>query len=260
MAGSIRAPLARDLVGFEQTRWRVALPILPSPTVTVMIQLAERFPGTPVAFVAGPATSAAMVFPVGPAVRVDVKLKPIGAARLFGPVLDELADRRVELDALLPARSATRFVDQLVDAGWDHRLALVEGLLADQVAAAPAIEERVAWAWQQLWQSCGAVPIGHLVAEVGWSHRHFIRQFRRHTGLTPKAAGQLIRLSTTLAALQAGEGSLAGLAVRAGYYDQAHMARELRRAVDATPGQIIRCSDPAPPASVARSPGRQPPR
>jgi hypothetical protein len=45
--------LARDLVGFEQTSPPKRLRILPSPTVTLMLQLGELFAGLPAAFVSG---------------------------------------------------------------------------------------------------------------------------------------------------------------------------------------------------------------
>jgi methylphosphotriester-DNA--protein-cysteine methyltransferase len=41
--------------------------------------------------------------------------------------------------------------------------------------------------------SGGAVPIGRLVREVGWSHRHLIARFRQQVGLAPKTAARLVR-------------------------------------------------------------------
>ena len=47
---ALRPLLERELIGFEQRAWLAPLKILPSPTVTVMFQLADQFPGTPRAF------------------------------------------------------------------------------------------------------------------------------------------------------------------------------------------------------------------
>ena len=225
-----------------------------------MLQLADQFPGTPRAFVVGPRCSAETIFPVGSTACVDVRLTPIGAARLFGPVLGDMIDQQVDLDVLLRGRhTADLLIDRLLEGTWSQRLITVERFLIDRLAIEAHVPPEVSWAWQALRRTCGEVRVGRLVAETGWSHRHFVRQFRRHTGLAPKAAGQLIRLSATLEALQHEQPiSLAGLAVRLGYHDQAHMTREVSRGVGATPGQLMTAPDLAPPASVAESPCRPP--
>lgn len=247
------------MIGFEQRAWLAPLKILPSPTVTVMFQLADQFPGTPRVFVVGPRTSAATIFPIGATACVDVKLTPVGAARLFGPVLGDMIDQQVDLDVLLRGRRADLLIDQLLEGTWPQRLITVERFLMDRLGMAAFVPPEVDWAWQAIRRTCGEVRVGRLVAETGWSHRHFVRQFRRHTGLAPKAAGRLIRLSAVLQALQHEEPiSLAELAVRSGHYDQAHMSREVRRGVGATPGQLMTARDLVPPASVAESPSRPP--
>lgn len=257
---ALRPLLERELIGFEQRAWPAPLKILPSPTVTVMFQLAGQFPGTPRAFVVGPRSSAETIFPVGATACVDVKLTPVGAARLFGPVLGDMIDQQVDLDVLLRGRrAADLLIDQLLEGTWYQRLIAVERFLIDRLGMAAFVPPEVDWAWQAIRRSCGEVRVGRLVAETGWSHRHFVRQFRRHTGLAPKAAGQLVRLSAALQALQHEEAiSLAELAVRSGYHDQAHMSRDVRRRVGATPGQLMTARDLAPPAIVAESLRRPP--
>ena len=208
----------------------------------------------------GPRSSAETIFPVGATACVDVKLTPVGAARLFGPVLGDMIDQQVDLDVFLRGRrTADLLIDQLLEGTWSQRLITVERFLIGQLAIEALVPPEVSWAWQALRRSGGEVRVGRLVSETGWSHRHFVRQFRRHTGLAPKAAGQLIRLSAALQALQHEEStSLAELAVRLGYHDQAHMTREVSRGVGATPGQLMTAHDLAPPASVAESPCRPP--
>ena len=140
-----------------------------------------------------------------------------------------------------------------------QRLITVERFLIDRLGMAAFVPPEVDWAWQAIRHTCGGVRVGRLVAETGWSHHHFVRQFRRHTGLAPKAACQPISLSAVLQALQHEEPvSLADLAVRLGYHDQAHMSREVSRAVGATPGQLMKARDLASPASVAESLRRPP--
>lgn len=75
--------------------------------------------------------------------------------------------------------------------------------------------------------------------EADLSARSLQRRFLRATGLTLGAHRQIerARLATHLLA----EGlPILDVALRAGYFDQAHLTRSLRRWIGRTPGQVAR--------------------
>ena len=65
---------------------------------------------------------------------------------------------------------------------------------------------------------------------LGLSQRQFERRFVAHWGMAPKQFQVIARLNSTLGNALAAPGSpVVGLAVDQGYYDQSHMARDVRR-------------------------------
>jgi transcriptional regulator GlxA family with amidase domain len=68
------------------------------------------------------------------------------------------------------------------------------------------------------------------------SRRQLGRLFRERVGITPKSFGRLGRFQRALRALDGSRHqSLAGVAARAGYFDQAHLCRDFRSFGDTTP-------------------------
>ena len=97
----------------------------------------------------------------------------------------------------------------------------------------------MAWAWRQLEGSCGAVPIGLLAEEIGWSRRHFVDRFRRHVGLAPKPTARVLRFARAHTLLSRSGGSVGEVAARCGYADQSHLVRECHRLAGCTPSALV---------------------
>ena len=96
-------------------------------------------------------------------------------------------------------------------------------------------------AWQLLDHSDGALTIGALAAEVGWSRQHLGRRFVEEFGLSPKSAARVMRFDRTRHALAARPTttSIAEVAAACGYYDQAHLNREFAELAHCTPTQLL---------------------
>ncbi len=76
---------------------------------------------------------------------------------------------------------------------------------------------------------------------VGMSHRQLSRVFRQRVGLGPKALIRLGRFQRALRLLDnPGRRSVAAVALRTGYYDQAHLARDFRLFAGVGPGRYLR--------------------
>jgi transcriptional regulator GlxA family with amidase domain len=107
----------------------------------------------------------------------------------------------------------------------------------------PAAAPEVRWAWRRLVSSAGAVPIGSLAREAGWSHKHLIRKFRQQVGLTPKTAARLLRFEHAWRLVGDGEPAhWDRIAADGGYADQSHLIRDFREFTGGTPPG----SSPAP--------------
>jgi AraC-like DNA-binding protein len=169
---------------------------------------------------------------------LELRLTPIGARRLLGLPLHELANGTHALAELLPgARTLTARVREAQT--WDERFDLLEVFLTERLAEAPPAPREVDWAWRQLVSSGGRVRVRALAGDLGWSPRRLIDRFRDHVGLPPKAAARVIRFDRAVSALRSGTPRVAEVAAACGYADQAHLGRELRELGGVTPGQLI---------------------
>ncbi|NES12160.1 MULTISPECIES: AraC family transcriptional regulator [Micromonospora] len=202
------------------------------------------------AFVAGPFDAYCTTRTVGEGVGVQLLLTPPAARLLLGLPLGELANRAVPVDHL--DRWLARLRDDLAAVpDWPGRFARLDVALADRLAVAGPVDRRLLRAWRLLSGSGGAVEVGAVADEVGWSRRHLATVFRREFGLPPKTVGRLVRFQRAYATLGQGvagappadrPGALgwAELAVHCGYYDQSHLIREFREFAGRTPGMVGR--------------------
>ncbi len=80
--------------------------------------------------------------------------------------------------------------------------------------------------------------VEQLVQISGWTARTVQRRFRRDVGIGPKWVLTRFRLQQAALALEQDPAvDLAGLAVRLGWYDQAHLTNDFRRMLGETPGE-----------------------
>jgi AraC-like DNA-binding protein len=160
----------------------------------------------------------------GRSLGIHVNLEPPAAHRLFGLPLDELAYRQVPLEDVL---DEPFLVERLHHAGtWDERFRLLDEVLVKRLAP-PSPE--ITWAWNRLVESDGAVRIGELARELGWSRKRIAARFREEIGLPPKRVARLLRFERARAAVESAKRpDWARIAHETGYYDQSHLINEFR--------------------------------
>jgi AraC-like DNA-binding protein len=148
--------------------------------------------------------------------------------------MEHLARRVVSLEDVL---GGDELVERLHDAAsWQARFALLDALLLRRLDAAPPVDARVQQAWTRLRSSDGAIEIGALAREVGWSRRHLAQRFRTEVGLAPKTVARILRFERVTRTLRANGGDgLAEVAYACGYADQAHLNRDFRELAGTTP-------------------------
>jgi AraC-like DNA-binding protein len=201
--------------------------VLPDGCIDLVFDLGG--PDGPRGYAVGAMTRSLAMRMAGRVEVVGVRFRPGGAA--LGLPAGELTDRRAELDDLglaavcapvLEAGSARAAVPLLAEA-----LGAMRWSAPEPVAAA---------AWARLRSTAGALAVRELAAELGVGERRLQRVFHEHVGLTPKEAARVARMSAALALMRADARlPLGRVALRAGYYDQAHFNREFARLVGVAP-------------------------
>lgn len=172
-----------------------------------------------------------------PVVSVGVQLAPGAAPALLGVPVDALGGRHLDLE-LLWGSSATEIQERLAHTPPEARLDLFERLLAERIQPTRTLHPGIAAA---IGLFEGSTEVRAAVEASGLSHRHFIRRFREATGFLPSDFARLRRLQRALRLrATAPRQGWADVAVAAGYSDQAHWGRELRRIAGMTPGSYER--------------------
>jgi AraC-like DNA-binding protein len=244
---ALRPYLLGPVEGWEQARGpRSLLREVPIPGVPLIIGLGAPWriesPGLPPerleSFVAGMHTAPALAHGPPSWACLELRLTPLGAHRLLGLPMHELANRTVPLEDVLPR--ADELAARLHDASsWPERLDLVEAFLARRLSDSAPTSPEVEWSWHRLRRSGGRASIGALATELGWSHRRLIARFREQIGLAPKTAARVLRFDRAVAALRASPGRLAEIAFDCGYFDQAHLNRDFRELAGTTPTAFL---------------------
>lgn len=193
--------------------------VLPDACADVIVSSAGE------ATVVGPATSVQLPrLPGGEHLR-GLRFRTAAIGPAFGVPAHELRDLQVPLRELFPAREAARIADQVrrgelpsfLDPGMRERR--VEHALA-------GLRRRAR--------------VGDIAEDLGMSARHLRRLVLANTGLEPRTLSRIVRFQRFLdLSDRAAEPSLADLAARAGYADQAHLAREVRALSGLTPSALL---------------------
>jgi AraC-like DNA-binding protein len=187
-----------------------------------------RFIAQPAAFLAGTLSRPWVVQAPSRVSTIGVRFRPGGLTALFGASLDGTADREVRLEELpvpigqlVAAIRSARTPPAMCRAAerWLVEWAARRGETA--VLCRPAV--------RLIQRKRGRIAVDAVSAAVGLPRRRLERVFRRETALTPKQYIRVIRLNAVLRALDAGDRErLVDLAIDAGYFDQAHMARDFK--------------------------------
>ncbi|MFF7788405.1 DUF6597 domain-containing transcriptional factor [Streptomyces sp. NPDC007991] len=151
-----------------------------------------------------------------------VRFFPGTAPALLGVPAHELRDRRVELADLWPAGEVRRLAAR-VNAAPDPASGL-EDLALRQAAAADPPDPLL----RQVVTALGAGrPVAATADALGLGARQLHRRSLTAFGYGPKTLARILRLRRALALARRGV-PFADTAARAGYADQAHLARDVR--------------------------------
>ncbi|MFI6154118.1 helix-turn-helix domain-containing protein [Kitasatospora sp. NPDC051170] len=172
--------------------------------------------------VAGPDTCAFRPGPGQGGPWAGVRLRPGAMPALLGVPACELRDQRVDLAALRPAAEVSRLIGR-IDTAPDPAAAL-EDLALHLAAEAPPEDGLVRAVASALAAGRG---VAATAETVGLGARQLHRRSLAAFGYGPKTLARILRLQRALALARSGV-PLAETAARAGYADQAHLARDVR--------------------------------
>ncbi|XXX77390.1 helix-turn-helix domain-containing protein [Sorangium sp. So ce134] len=154
----------------------------------------------------------------------------LGFARdILGVPLDELGNEHVALSDIWGS-VASALQDSVMNARTpEERCARVESLLAARLRDARGAHPVIAHAVRALATTHDPSPVTAVARASGLCARRFIEVFRRDVGMAPKHFCRVMRFRRALKLLRGGAGgSLAALALEAGYCDQPHFNREFK--------------------------------
>jgi AraC-like DNA-binding protein len=196
------------------------------------------------ASVAGPDTGPVPTTMAAGTVLLGARFRPSAGGPAFGIPLSELRDQRVDLADLRPG-DARRLSAALDTATAAARVLDVTGALVDAARLDPAVAEAARLLHDPRARA------EDIADDVGLSPRQLRRRCYAAVGYGPKTLQRVLRFRRFVSGIDAlprnrqgprhPDGlDLAGLAVQAGYADQAHLTRECGRLAGLTPAALAR--------------------
>ena len=176
------------------------------------------------------------------AVVVGVRFHPGAASAWFGLPLCEIVNSRVPL-AELWRSDANRLFDKVTRNSSAQGTALaLESFLLSRLSKVGLADRQIAFLRRAAGDNCHptGMRLERLAAHMGMSERTLRRRCSDAFGYGFKTLNRVLRFQRFLGfGVQSFKGSLAEVAARAGYADQAHMTREVQRMSGLSPGQLV---------------------
>jgi len=177
---------------------------------------------------------------------VGAMLTPAAGRLVLGRSVAGITDTYLDL-AEIPALDPDSFVAEIHAAMADdphdpaaHAVAI--GAVEQRLAAYLPVDEAgllindvITW----LRDHPEVTRVDELAAHVGITERSLHRLVEQRVGMSPKWLIQRRRLHDAVEGLKAGETSLADMAARLGYADQAHFTHDFRAVTGMTPGEYL---------------------
>ena len=176
-----------------------------------------------------------------PGTRITgVRFHPGGAAAILGFPASELINQQAELGDLWRAAAREPFAGVGEFGSFRARRIALEIALLQHVRSVATPDSTVTAAIRWIARRPGA-RIEELSNLAGISSRQLQRRFSAAVGYGPKMFQSVLRFQRLLylASKNVRETGLAELAAAAGYADQSHMNREVRRFAGKSPGELL---------------------
>jgi len=266
----VREPAGEAAARWVENRWslRWALPsgrwydseVLPHPTCSLTVELGSHpragMPAGETVAVTGVCTRRFDVEVRGWGRVVGLRFRPGGLAALTGLPASAWTDRSVPAAEVLPTALVSVLADpELAASGTDWAETAERGLTALAEDRPDPRYELVLEVVADMLADHSLLSVAEAAERHGTSVRTLQRWFTHYVGVGPKWVLARYRLHDAVGDLDAGwQGTLTDLAVRYGWYDQAHFTRDFTALVGVTPGRYrlrATTADAARPAPAA---------
>jgi len=210
--------------------------VLPDGCIDVVLSYRTAEAGEPpsAALAVGTMTRPLVVAARDACAYVGVRFWPGRALPFIGVPAAELTDLRVDVADLWTDRGSSLEHVNGVDVTGVR--ATFERLLLDRLNTARPLDRTVDAAVRAILRAGGNLSIGALAPALGVTRQHLARAFALHVGVSPKVFARVARVRRVLAkARVAADVDWTALALDAGFYDQAHLAGEVRELTGRSP-------------------------
>jgi len=168
---------------------------------------------------------------------VGIRFRTAAAKSVLAFPLGELTDRVESLDVVTPKLSVALYAAAQRARAPEARTAALSQALARFVRHAP---DALASAVVRSLDTTQRPKVGLIADRFGVTARTLERRVRESTGLPPNVMRRVLRFRRAFHMLDsAPPGTWARVAVRAGYFDQAHLIRDFRQFAGAPPSEFF---------------------
>jgi AraC-like DNA-binding protein len=190
-------------------------------------QKIHQFRSFPATVVVGPQSEYSVIDTAAQASMIGVAFKPGGASPFFRCPANELQGAHVPLESLWGA-GASDLHDRLLEAQTPaDKFRILEEFLIHRAVHPLELHPAVTYALSEFQGVARLRTISQVVDRMGFSTRRFIQLFHESVGLTPKLFCRILRFQEVLRFLSDGqEIDWAELALKCGYFDQAHFIHD----------------------------------
>jgi AraC-like DNA-binding protein len=192
------------------------------------------------AVVSGARTQSFVLDTSRPLSLIGVSFKPGGGYPFFGVPSGELQDQNIPLEEFWKQQS--HGVHERIIAARDvaAKFRILESALLARLNQRGAHSGAVAYAVHAFDQPETVSSVGAVVEYTGLSPRRFIAAFRDQVGLTPKAFCRVARFRRVIGHIGSSPRvDWADIALRCGYFDQAHFNHDFREFAGISPTEYI---------------------
>ncbi len=219
-----------------------ALTILPASTAVICVQYKTRVRAAQqdrelCSAVTGVQSQLRSYLADGPTGSVVARFSPWGAVTVLNLSMESLTNQHLDLREIYPPSRVEQLEEEIAEAPTAAAKAGVMQAFLRQYCR-PQVDRRVAAAVQAIRDSGGTLAIPELAARVGLSERQLRRRFLDGLGVSPKMASRIVRFQQAVRLRSNGADWLTA-ALDAGYFDQAHLIREIRELTGGTPREFV---------------------